>query len=106
MDPDGDGIQGIREKDYPVRTQVPEIPFSCEGLVDGGLYGDPGPESRCQVFHRCDNDGNSGLMKSSFLCPNKTMFDKKAGLCDWWFKADCKMEKPRTGRSTGGYLVN
>ena len=97
MDPDEDGIQGIREKDYPVRTQVPEIPFSCEGLVDGGLYGDPGPESRCQVFHRCVSNGKAGLSKKSFLCPVGALFQQRTLVCDWWHKVNCSATKALYG---------
>ena len=93
IDPDNDGIRGIRERDYPVRTEVPEIPFSCEGLVDGGLYGDPGPESRCQVFHRCISDGKAGLSKQSFLCPVGTLFRQRDLVCGWWHNVECSTTK-------------
>ena len=89
IDPDGDGIPGIQGKDYPVRTEVPEIPFSCDGLLESGLYGDPGPESRCQVFHRCVTNGKAGLVKQSFLCPVGSLFQQKYLVCDWWYNVNC-----------------
>ena len=88
--------KGAPGKDYPIHNSIPETSFSCAAMVKSGFYGDP---EDCQVFHRCDDDRNSGLVKSSFLCPNETMFHKKAGFCDWWFKADCKMKETRTRRS-------
>ena len=55
--------------------------------MDGGYYGDP--EAECQAFHICSNDGNSGLSKFSFLCPNGTLFQQQYFVCDWWFNVDC-----------------
>ena len=43
----------------------------------------------CQAFHICANDGNSGLTKFSFLCPNGTLFQQQYFVCDWWFNVDC-----------------
>ena len=57
-------ISGNPGEDYPVLTKVPdETSFSCDGRTDGGFYGDPSPESRCQVFHRCVDQGNSSGIK-------------------------------------------
>ena len=82
------GIRGIPGKDYPLHTVIPDTPsFSCEDRVDGGFYGDPGPESRCQVFHRCE--GRDNLTKHSFLCPIGTLFQQKGLYCDLWYKVDC-----------------
>ena len=52
-----------------------------------GYYADP--EADCQVFHICTNDGNGGLSKYSFLCPNGTIFNQNYFICDWWFNFDC-----------------
>ena len=83
------GIPGIPGEDFPLHTVIPDTPFSCEGRMDGGFYGDPGPESRCQVFHRCVNDGKANLVKHSFLCPIGAQFRQKDLVCDWWHKVDC-----------------
>merc|ERR1711879_592816 len=61
--------------------------FSCEGQVEGGYYADP--ESECQAFHVCTADGQGGLAKYSFLCPNGTVFNQNYFICDWWFNFDC-----------------
>ena len=61
-------IPGIPGDDYPIFAEVPETSFLCDGLVEGGYYADS--EAECQVFHICGNDGNGGLTKYSFLCPN------------------------------------
>merc|ERR1719228_2321250 len=82
-----DTIPGIPGEDYPIYASVPETSFFCDGQVDGGYYGDP--EAECQAFHICANDGNSGLTKFSFLCPNGTLFQQQYFVCDWWFNVDC-----------------
>lgn len=38
-----------------------------------------------QVFHSCQRDGR----KSSFLCPNATLFDQKKLICNWWYEVSC-----------------
>merc|ERR1712203_735782 len=82
-----DTIPGTPGEDYPIYAVPPETSFSCDGQVDGGYYGDP--EAECQAFHICANDGNSGLTKFSFLCPNGTLFQQQYFVCDWWFNVDC-----------------
>ena len=54
-------IPGTPGKDYPDYAVIPETSFSCDGLRDGGYYGDP--EAGCQVFHVCSNNGKGGLAK-------------------------------------------
>jgi hypothetical protein len=44
-----------------------------------------------QTFHICADDGNSGLFKYSFLCPNGTLFNQEYFICDWWFNVDCSI---------------
>merc|ERR1711936_1226942 len=82
-----DTIPGTPGEDYPIYAVPPETSFSCDGQVDGGYYGDP--EAEFQAFHICANDGNSGLSKFSFLCPNGTLFQQQYFVCDWWFNVDC-----------------
>merc|ERR1712106_343612 len=82
-----DTIPGTPGEDYPIYAVPPETSFTCDGQVDGGYYGDP--EAECQAFHICANDGNSGLTKYSFLCPNGTLFQQQYFVCDWWFNVDC-----------------
>lgn len=38
-----------------------------------------------QVWHWCLPNGQ----KFSFLCPNGTVFNQYARVCDWWFNVDC-----------------
>ena len=57
--------------------------------MDGGYYADP--EAECQAFHICAGDGNGGLTKYSFLCPNGTLFSQPYFVCDWWFNVDCSI---------------
>ena len=55
--------------------------------MDGGYYADP--EAECQAFHVCTADGNGGLAKYSFLCPNGTLFNQANFVCEYWFNVDC-----------------
>merc|ERR1719245_2869113 len=80
-------IPGIPGEDYPILAEAPETEFSCEGQVNGGYYADP--EAECQVFHICSDDGQGGMTKYSFLCPNGTIFNQGYFICDWWFNFDC-----------------
>jgi hypothetical protein len=80
-------IPGIPGEDYPIFAEVPETAFLCDGQVDGGYYADP--EADCQAFHICTADGQGGLAKYSFLCPNGTVFNQNYFICDWWFNFDC-----------------
>ena len=82
-------IPGVPGDDYPIFADVPETAFICEGLVEGGYYADP--EAECQAFHICGSDGNGGLTKYSFLCPNGTIFQQQYFVCDWWFNVDCSL---------------
>ena len=80
-------VPGIPGEDYPIYAEAPETGFACDGQVDGGYYADP--EAECQVFHICTADGQGGLAKYSFLCPNGTIFNQNYFICDWWFNFDC-----------------
>jgi len=79
-------IPGVPGQDYPIFVNPPDTSFLCDGKIEG-YYADP--ESDCQAFHICANDGNSGLLKYSFLCPNGTLFNQQYFICDWWFNVDC-----------------
>ena len=56
-------------------------------MLFAGYYADS--EAQCQVFHICTADGQGGLAKYSFLCPNGTIFNQNYFICDWWFNFDC-----------------
>ena len=80
-------IPGIPGEDYPIYAEVPETSFDCFDKIDGGYYADP--EAECQAFHICTADGQGGLAKYSFLCPNGTILNQNYLICDWWFNFDC-----------------
>jgi len=84
-----EAIPGVPGEDYPIHPDVPETAFSCDGQVNGGYYADP--ETECQAFHICSGNGQGGLTKYSFLCPNGTMFQQQYFICDWWFNVDCSL---------------
>jgi len=80
-------VPGNPGEDYPIYAEVPDTAFLCDGQVDGGYYADP--EAECQAFHVCTADGNGGLAKYSFLCPNGTLFNQANFVCEYWFNVDC-----------------
>jgi hypothetical protein len=82
-----ESVPGQPGTDYPILAEVPETAFACDGLVDGGYYADT--DTECQAFHVCANDGQGGLSKYSFLCPNGTIFNQGYFICDWWFNFEC-----------------
>ncbi|XP_063980279.1 uncharacterized protein LOC135164124 [Diachasmimorpha longicaudata] len=70
--------------DYPAYAVIPETNFNCKEQRYKGFFGDP--STGCQVWHYCDLNGG----KSSFLCPNGTIFSQQALTCDWWFNVKCE----------------
>jgi len=82
-----ESVPGTPGDDYPILAVVPETAFACDGQVEGGYYADA--ETECQAFHVCTADGQGGLSKYSFLCPNGTIFNQAYFICDWWFNFDC-----------------
>ena len=82
-------IPGVPGDDYPIYAETPETSFICDDKVSGGYYADP--ETECQVFHICVDQGRAGNAKYSFLCPNGTIFNQEVTVCDWWFNVDCSL---------------
>ncbi|XP_036143841.1 uncharacterized protein LOC105831498 isoform X2 [Monomorium pharaonis] len=76
--------RGKPNVDYPAYATIPETKFNCKDQRYKGFFGDP--ETGCQVWHYCDLNGG----KSSFLCPNGTIFSQIALTCDWWFNVKCE----------------
>ena len=70
-----------------MRSEAHETSFTCEGHLDYGFYADP--ETDCQSFHGCIPDGQGGLDKQTFLCPNGTVYSEELFICDWWYNVDC-----------------
>merc|ERR1719266_2686288 len=89
-------IPGSPGEDYPIFSSPPETTFSCDGF-SRGYYADP--EADCQSFHICAEDGQGGLNKYSFLCPNGTLFQQQYFICDWWFNVDCSLAEDFYGRN-------
>ncbi|XP_043529577.1 uncharacterized protein LOC122539050 [Frieseomelitta varia] len=76
--------RGKANIDYPAYSSIPRTNFSCKEQRYKGFFGDP--DTGCQVWHYCDLNGG----KSSFLCPNGTIFSQVALTCDWWFNVKCE----------------
>ena len=56
-------------KDYPINAVIPDKAVDCKSYHQPGFYVDDSAPSNCQVFVRCDDNGNA----YSFLCPNGTV---------------------------------
>ncbi|PRD23698.1 UNVERIFIED_CONTAM: hypothetical protein NCL1_45706 [Trichonephila clavipes] len=82
-DTDDDGIPGEAAVDYPTYHTIPKTPFSCAQQQHSGYYADL--NTSCQVVHLCQ----AGGVKSSFLCPNGTIFNQEKFSCQWWYKVNC-----------------
>ncbi|KAG1683214.1 hypothetical protein GQR58_010120 [Nymphon striatum] len=82
-DMDGDGSPGKAGREYPIYDKIPKTSFSCLDQKSLGYYSDP--EAQCQVFHFCQ----AGGIKSSFLCPNGTLYNQAKLACEWWHNVDC-----------------
>lgn len=54
-----------------------------------------------QVWHWCLPNGQ----KFSFLCPNGTVFNQIARVCDWWFNVDCASTPNYYGINEDLYIV-
>ena len=58
----------IPDKDFPILTEIPDdSDIDCNKFHQPGFYADE--KHRCQVFHRCDVNGNL----KTFLCPVMTV---------------------------------
>ncbi|EFX81030.1 hypothetical protein DAPPUDRAFT_27118, partial [Daphnia pulex] len=86
-------VPGVPGVDYPVASRVPAtLRFRCDQQDYPGFFADP--ETGCQVFHVCRDN-----KKTSFLCPNGTLYHQRFFVCDWWFNVDCS-------KSVGLYPLN
>lgn len=59
----------VAGQDYPNNAVIPESNIKCSDYKQAGFYADDSKVSRCQVFHRCDDNG----IRTDFLCPNQTV---------------------------------
>ena len=69
---------------WPTYNSIPQTNFDCASKKQPGFYADV--ETRCQVFRRCDINGNM----TSFLCTNMTVFNQITLTCDYWYNVDCQ----------------
>lgn len=69
---------------WPTYDSVPaDVTFDCASKPQPGFYADP--QFQCQVFHRCDINGNL----TSYLCVNTTVFNQLTLTCDYFYNVDC-----------------
>ncbi|XP_055354275.1 uncharacterized protein LOC129599931 [Paramacrobiotus metropolitanus] len=76
-------IMTSRGNEFPMYNGIPQTGFDCNSKKQPGFYADP--ETQCQVFHRCDLNGNM----TSYICVNSTVFNQVTLVCDYWFNVDC-----------------
>jgi len=78
--------------DFPMFDlhRMPSSSFQCDGLVNGGLYADV--SAQCQMYHICVQQGTSGMVRHSFLCPNGTLFSQETLSCTTWHQVDCSVQ--------------
>ena len=56
--------------DFPILAAIPDgRNIDCASFKQPGFYADVSDKGRCQVFDRCDINGNL----TSYLCPNMTV---------------------------------
>jgi hypothetical protein len=79
----------VAGQDYPANAVIPDKVVDCKAYNQPGFYADDSDPSKCQVFHRCDENGVS----SSYLCPNMTLFNQITLICDWFVNVDCAVSK-------------
>jgi len=94
----GDCLRGVPGRDYPIHNSATDSSFSCKGRVPGAYYADPSLD--CQAYHICTTR-RRGLGRSSFLCPNGTIFNQQRLICDWWFSASCSPDEDQYSGSEG-----
>ncbi|XP_055334783.1 uncharacterized protein LOC129585905 [Paramacrobiotus metropolitanus] len=72
--------------DYPDLKALPtNLSFSCAQVHQPGYYVNIEPQSRCQVYHRCELD----LPLYTYICPEGKLFNQITLNCDWWFNVQC-----------------
>ena len=54
-------------QDFPTLSEIPQSSVDCAQFKQPGFYADEA--NQCQVFHRCDVNGNL----TSYLCPNMSV---------------------------------
>jgi hypothetical protein len=69
---------------------IPETSFSCQNRGNG-YYADT--ETGCQIYHHCDGLGR----KSSYACPNATLFQQRMLICDHWYMVKCSEAESNYG---------
>ncbi|GAB6030993.1 hypothetical protein CHUAL_007814 [Chamberlinius hualienensis] len=72
-----------KHQQYPQFSHIPVTSFSCQSYPFSGFFADM--LTGCQVYHRCEDDGR----RSSYLCPNQTIFNQQTLVCDWWYNVEC-----------------
>ena len=61
--------KAVAGTDYPNNAVIPDSSIKCADYHQPGFYADSSDPSKCQVFHRCDDNG----LRTDYLCPNMTV---------------------------------
>jgi len=74
----------VPDKDFPNNKVIPARTIDCAS-VKPGFHADVSDPSKCQIFDRCDVNGNL----TSYICPAMTLFNQITLICDAWYNVDC-----------------
>jgi len=74
----------VAGKDFPNNLVIPARSIDCAS-VKPGFHADVSDPSKCQIFDRCDVNGNL----TSYICPAMSLFNQITLICDWWYNVDC-----------------
>ncbi|OQV14085.1 hypothetical protein BV898_11754 [Hypsibius exemplaris] len=75
----------VAGKDYPDNQGIPSPRSITCNPAKPGFYADVSSLSKCQIFDRCDVNGQL----TSYLCPKASVFNQITLVCDWFFNVDC-----------------
>ncbi|OQV17727.1 hypothetical protein BV898_08184 [Hypsibius exemplaris] len=82
----------VAGQDFPNILVIPDRGIDCGAFKQPGFYADSSDVGKCQIFDRCDVNGNL----TSYICPAMTLFNQITLVCDWWFNVDCSQSKQFT----------
>ncbi|OQV17728.1 hypothetical protein BV898_08185 [Hypsibius exemplaris] len=87
----------VAGKDFPNNLVIAQPRAIDCGKVIPGFHADVSDPSKCQLFDRCDVNGNL----TSYICPAMTLFNQITLICDYWFNVDCSQSASFVDYSNG-----
>ncbi|OQV17695.1 hypothetical protein BV898_08153 [Hypsibius exemplaris] len=87
----------VAGKDFPNNLAIPQPRTIDCAAVKPGFHVDASDPSKCQVFDRCDINGNL----TSYICPALTLFNQITLICDYFYNVDCAQSAQFADYSNG-----